>query len=163
MCLWKASSPENIYFHNYNLVCTLMNLYYSEHNTLCYHYWYPYALFPFPRIVHYLTSTWWLQMVKNSSSMQKSQVQLLGLKDPLKKGMATCSRVLAYRISWTEQPGQLQPMGSQRVRHDWATENNSNTSRNLVSTLFFLVNYHFFSEDILVFIEGLTRSFSRIK
>ena len=46
------------------------------------------------------------------------QVQSLGQEDPLEKGMATHSSVLAWRIPWTEQPGRLQSIGLQRVRHD---------------------------------------------
>ena len=46
------------------------------------------------------------------------QVQSLGQEDPLEKGMATHSSVLAWRIPWTEQPGRLQSIGSQRVGHD---------------------------------------------
>ena len=46
------------------------------------------------------------------------KVQSLGRKDPLEEGMATHSSVLAWRIPWTEEPGGLQSMGSQRVRHD---------------------------------------------
>ena len=46
------------------------------------------------------------------------QVQSLGWEDPLEEGMATNSSVLAWRIPWTEKPGGLQSMGSQRVRHD---------------------------------------------
>ena len=45
----------------------------------------------------------------------------LGQKDPLEKGMATHSSIIAWRIPWTEEPGRLQSMGSQRVRHDWVT------------------------------------------
>ena len=47
--------------------------------------------------------------------MQETQVRFLGLEDPLKKGMATHSSNLAWRIPWTEEPGGLQPMGSLRV------------------------------------------------
>ena len=46
----------------------------------------------------------------------------LGLKNPLEKGEATYFSILARRIPWTEEPGRLQPMGSQRVRHDLVTE-----------------------------------------
>ena len=49
--------------------------------------------------------------------MQETQVPSLGQEDPLEKGMATHSTILAWRIPWTEQPGKLQSMGSQRVRH----------------------------------------------
>ena len=50
--------------------------------------------------------------------MQDTQVQSLGPEDPLEKGMATHSSILAWRISWTEEPGGLQSMDSQRVGHD---------------------------------------------
>ena len=49
---------------------------------------------------------------------QETQVLSLGQKDPLEEGMATHSRILASRIPWTEEPGGLQSIGSQRVRHD---------------------------------------------
>ena len=48
------------------------------------------------------------------------QVLLLGQEDPLEQGMATHSSILAWRIPWTEEPGGLQSIGSQRVRHDWS-------------------------------------------
>ena len=58
------------------------------------------------------------QMVKNLPAMQKTHVQSLGQEDALEKGMATHSRILAYRIPWREEPGGLQSMGLQTVRHD---------------------------------------------
>ena len=61
------------------------------------------------------------QLAKNTPSHSgdaETQVQSLGWKDPLEKEMATHSNILAWRISWTEEPGGLQSMGSQRVRHD---------------------------------------------
>ena len=57
-------------------------------------------------------------MVKNPLAMQGTRVQSLGQEDPLEKGMATHSSILAWEIPWTEEPGGLQFMGSQRVRHD---------------------------------------------
>ena len=57
-------------------------------------------------------------MVKNMLAVQKTQVLSLGLEEPLKKGMATHSSILAWRIPWTEEPGRLQSMGSQRVGHN---------------------------------------------
>ena len=51
--------------------------------------------------------------------MQDTRVQSLGWEDPLEKGMATHSSILAWRILWTEEPGGLQSMGPQRVGHDW--------------------------------------------
>ena len=61
------------------------------------------------------------QMVKNLPAMWETWVQSLGWGDPLEKGMATHSSILAWRIPWTEEPGGLQSVGLQRVRHDWAT------------------------------------------
>ena len=58
------------------------------------------------------------QMVKNLPTMWESQVQSLGWEDPLEKGMATHSVILAWRIPWTEELGRLQSMGLQRVEHD---------------------------------------------
>ena len=57
-------------------------------------------------------------MVKNLPAMQEMQVQSLGWEDPLEKGMATHSSILAWRIPWTEEPGGPQSMWSQRVGHD---------------------------------------------
>jgi len=57
-------------------------------------------------------------MVKNLPTMQRSQVQSLGREDPLEKGMATHSSILAWRIPWTEETGELQSMGLRRVRHN---------------------------------------------
>ena len=53
--------------------------------------------------------------------MQVTQVPSQGQKDPLEKELATHSSILAWRIPWTEEPGGLQSMGSQRVEHDWAS------------------------------------------
>ena len=70
-------------------------------------------------------------MVKKQTNKNKQQkkplasvgdrrlpVQFLGQEDPLEEGMATHSSILAWRLPWTEEPGRLQSMGSQRVRHD---------------------------------------------
>ena len=57
------------------------------------------------------------QMVKNLPAMQETHVRSLGQEEPLEKGMATHSNILALRIPWTGEPGGLQSMGSQRVRH----------------------------------------------
>ena len=58
------------------------------------------------------------QTVKNLPEMWGTRVQSLGQEDPLEKGIATHSRILAWRIPWTEESGGLQSMGSQRVEHD---------------------------------------------
>ena len=61
---------------------------------------------------------WWLKMVKNLPTMQETRVQSLGQEDLLEKEMATHSSILAWKIPWMEEPGRLQSMGSQRVRHN---------------------------------------------
>ena len=58
------------------------------------------------------------QTVKNLSAMWETWVQSLGWEDPLEKGMATHSNILAWRVLWIEECGGLQPMGLQRVGHD---------------------------------------------
>ena len=60
------------------------------------------------------------QLVKSLPAMQGTQVPSLGQKDPLEEGMATHSSILTWRIPWTEEPGGLQFMRSQRVGHDLA-------------------------------------------
>ena len=57
-------------------------------------------------------------MVKNLLAMQETRVQSLVQEDPLAKGMASHYSILAWRIPWTEEPGRLQSMGSQRVGHN---------------------------------------------
>ena len=60
------------------------------------------------------------QTVKNLPVKQETRVQSLDQEDPLEKGIANHSSILAWRIPWTEEPGGLQFMGLQRVRHDLA-------------------------------------------
>ena len=59
-------------------------------------------------------------MVKNLPTIRETQVQSLSWEGPLEKGIATHSSILAWRTPWTEEPGRLQSMGLQRVRHDWS-------------------------------------------
>ena len=61
------------------------------------------------------------QMVKRLPTMWETWVRSLGQEDPLEKEIATHSSILAWKIPWTEDPGTLQSMGSQRVGHDWPT------------------------------------------
>ena len=73
--------------------------------------------------VRYVVSglPWWLSDKKNPPAMQEPQepwVRSLGQEDPLEEGMTTHSSILAWRIPWTEEPGGLQYIGSERVRHD---------------------------------------------
>ena len=56
--------------------------------------------------------------VKNPLAMQESWAQSLGWEDPLEEGMVTHSSILAWRIPWTEEPGGLQSIRSQRIGHD---------------------------------------------
>ena len=65
------------------------------------------------------------ETVKNLQVICKTQVRSLGWEDPLEKGMATHSNILAWRIPWTEEPGGLLYRHvSQRVGHDWVTKSN---------------------------------------
>ena len=65
-----------------------------------------------------MTFTSVAQILKSLPAMWETRVQSLGWEDPLEKGMATHTSILARKIPWTEQSGGLQSMGSQRVRHD---------------------------------------------
>ena len=81
--------------------------------------------------------------VKRLHAVQETWVRSLGWEDPLEKEMATHSSTLAWKIPWTEEPGRLQSMGSQRVGHDWATSvfskgtNTDTLSSNLLRENFF--------------------------
>ena len=78
------------------------------------------SVFMFKYLVHiqlFVTSLV-AQMVKHLPTMRETQVQSLGWEDLLEKEVATHSSILAWKIPWMEKPGRLQPMGSQRVRHD---------------------------------------------
>ena len=61
------------------------------------------------------------QRLKHLPGMRDTRVRSLGREDPLEKEMATHPNTIAWRITWREEPGRLQSMGSQRVGHDWAT------------------------------------------
>ena len=65
-----------------------------------------------------LTAILVAQVVKHLPTMWETQVQSLGWDDLLEKEMATHSSILAWKIPWTEEPGRLPPMGSERVRHN---------------------------------------------
>ena len=68
--------------------------------------------------MHYARTSLVAQMLKRLPTMQETQVQSLGWEDPLEKEMATHSSILAWKISWTEERGGLQSIGSQRVRQN---------------------------------------------
>ena len=72
--------------------------------------------------------------------MQETKLQPLGREDPLEEEMAIHPSILAWRTPWTEEPGRLQPMGSQRVGHDLAQPR-----RGLKEIALFLLGYKYFS------------------
>ena len=82
------------------------------------------------------------QLVKNLPAVQETRVWSLGWEDLLEKETATHSSILAWKISWTEEPGGLQSMGSHRVGHDWATI--THTAR----TSHTVINYYYVKECI---------------
>ena len=82
-------------------------------------------------------------MVKHLPAMWETWVRFLDQEDPLEKEMATHSSVLSWKIPWTEEPGRLQSMGSQRVRHVWAT------SLHITETTSFTVGKTFIGHSVL--------------
>ena len=68
--------------------------------------------------VKYVRTSLVAQMVKHLSTMRETRIRTLDWEDSLEKEMAIHSRAIAWKIPWTEEPGRLQPMGSQRVGHD---------------------------------------------
>ena len=80
--------------------------------------------------------------------MQETWVQSLGREDPLEKGMAAHSSILAWRFPWTEKPGGLQSMGWPRVGHSWAT--NTFTSKEVI----FKLRYFLKSGDKSISVKG---------
>ena len=72
--------------------------------------------------LHYMRASLVAQTVKSLPAVQKTRVQSLGQEAPLEKEMTTHSSILAWKITWVEEFGRLQSMGSQRVRQDWATK-----------------------------------------
>ena len=86
--------------------------------------------------------------VNSLPAVQETQVQSLGEEIPLEKGMATHSSILAWRIPWTEEPGGLQSVGSQRVGHDWVT--NTFTFRHIIN-----ISFHFYQKSLSLF-DNLT-------
>ena len=118
-CLPQCTLPLKslIYF---NLIWVLGNTCFNFEDFFHFYSWITWiSLLPFDVILYKVSLV--AQMLKNLLAMQEAQVWSLGQEDPLEKGMATHSSILTWRIPWTEKPGGLQSMVSQRVRHDWAT------------------------------------------
>ena len=110
-----------------------------------------YHLFPIAQYPSYLVFISWAplvaQMVKNLPEMLEILVQSLGQENPLEKGMATYSNILACRILWTEKPGRslLQFMNSQRVGHNWMTNLHRKHQKRKVEKAIiyvYILNYH---------------------
>ena len=124
---------HTIAFLFWRMLCFFM----SEFFSLCICYFSPHSLISFlvtsiskmldrtePTCDCFLHSVYLYQvaqMVKGLPTMWEPGVQSLGREDLLEKEMATHSSILAWKIPWTEEPGRLQSMGSERVRHDWVT------------------------------------------
>ena len=98
------------------------------------------------------------QMVKNPPVMQETWVQSLGQEDPPEKWMATHSSIMAWRIPWTEEPGELQFMGLQRVRHDWTT--NKHTQMSIYT--FFPKNLCEWKFELEIFLKNTSYCFSSV-
>ena len=92
-----------------------------------------------------------ISLIKNLPSLQEMQVQSLGQEDPLEKGLFTHYSNPACGIPWTEEPGGLQSMGSQRLGHDWATE----TWAHLFSVLCYHTNPEAFPNEPPIPVECL--------
>ena len=102
------------HFCTYNKLCfKLFSI--SDYSLIIHRY-----VIGFPVSYLYWTSLV-VQTIKCLPAMQKTWVRSLGLEDPLEKEMAIHSSILVWKIPWMEKPGGLQSVGSQRVRHDWAT------------------------------------------
>ena len=92
----------------------LLNIFFNEKS---------YSYLSTLQILFYVVRKYYLaslvaQMVNNLPVMQETRFQSLGREDPLEKGMATHSSILAWRIPWPVEPGRLQSMGAQRVGDD---------------------------------------------
>ena len=88
-------------------------------------------------------------MVMNVPAMQETWDQFLGQEDHLEKRMATHSSILVWRIPWTEDPGRLQSMGSQRIGYDWVT----NTPLASIPSLGLLASLTFSTNLLLYFLN----------
>ena len=119
LSLCVSSAPR---FKSFLILCTLIPV----PSTTCHPFHTPSGTGSKP-LVKPLTTLYLLgaspvaQMVKKLPAMQETWVQSLGQADSLEKGMTTHSSILTQRIPWTEEPGRLQFLGSQRVRDDWVT------------------------------------------
>ena len=91
------------------------------------------------------------QMVNILSATQETWTWILGWEDTLEEEMATHSSILAWRIPWTEEPGGLQSMRLQRVRHDWDTNTHMLVERSLTYKHLHLIFSNFLAGDVSFF------------
>ena len=108
-----------------------MSVHFSSHSVLSHSLWLHglqansqswLKLIPLRWWCHLTISSSVAHMVKNPPAVWKTWVLSLGQEDPLEEGMATHSSILVWRIPWIEEPGGLQSMGSERVRHEWGSK-----------------------------------------
>ena len=110
------------------------------------------------------------QTVRNLPTMQKTQVWSLGQEDLLEKRMATHSSILAWKIPWTEEPGRLQSMRLQRVRHDWATSTHTHTHERFIPQLLSppwrsgsgAESSYLFSSHLVPLVNSIPRGFPKV-
>ena len=91
--------------------------------------------------------------MKDPPAMQQTRVGSLGREDPLEKEMATHSNILTWEIPWTEEPGGLQSMGLQRVRHDLATKQQHFDRFELIPKRKLSMTGHGFRYTGIIFVE----------
>ena len=136
--IFKFSSPKALFLSSWKSFQDAYTVLSAEllwlHNRIILFHWGKLAFFISWYFFPLLGASLVVQMVKNLPAMQESWVQSLGRKEPLEKGMATHSSILAWEIPWTEEPGGLQSRGSQRVGHDW--ENDTHTAGSLEESKF---------------------------
>ena len=90
--------------------------------------------------------------VKSLPAMQETWVWFLSWEGPLEKEIVTHSSVLAWKIAWTEEPGGLQSMGSQRVGHNWATNTLTLTKGERVAKTYWQLDYDSLTEMYILYI-----------
>ena len=112
---WFLNLGNKIYLHNFfKLILEIFFFYFSGGKLLYFN-----VYFKMPLVITWTSLV--AQSVKNMPAVHETPVRSLGWEDSLEKEMATHSSILAWKISWTEEPGGLPSMGSQRVGHYWAT------------------------------------------
>ena len=94
-------------------------------------------------------------MVKNLPAFWETRIRSLGWEDPLEKGVATHSNILARRIPWTEEPGGLESLGSKRVRHNWVTNTLTSSLEGIFFFFFFFFNFEKYNANGYVYSPSL--------